>query len=81
MDDEQITEINKLANFENDGYWVHENWNVIPMSCFLNHSTSSNVTSVSKNNQKINFRAIRDIKKNEELLWNYYENGKDNDIY
>ena len=67
MDDEQITEVNKLANFEDNGYWIHENWNIIPMSCFLNHSIESNVTHVPCNNTRFNFRAMKDIKKDEEL--------------
>lgn len=81
LDSEKILEVNKLANFEDGGYWIHEDWNVVPLSCFLNHSIDSNVTSVPGGQNKYNFRARRDIKKDEELLWNYYESGRANNIY
>ena len=49
------------------GFWMPRDFNLLPLSYFMNHSCDPNVGFDSKDN----FIALRDIRAGDELCWDY----------
>ena len=63
----------KLSDYRSNKYWTTNNFNLLPITSFFNHSSDNpNITWNEKTNEWI---TIKNIQKNEEFLWNYNESN------
>lgn len=78
LSEEQHRVFSKLSDYRNGKAWTTRNFNLLPITSFFNHAPSpeSNITWHAPANA---WRVTKDIKENEEMLWDYRESNNEDD--